>query len=115
MYKLKNGGSIMDLWMLFFIGIIPILLLFLFLIILRWTAKNSMLIAFILVLIITTFIWKVPFNQISAASVNGIETAFNLLYIVFVALVLHNTLKVRDALEKNKQNITGVRHDRRIQ
>jgi len=115
MYKLKNGGSIMDLWMLFFIGIIPILLLFLFLIILRWTAKNSMLIAFISVLIITTFIWKVPFNQISAASVNGIETAFSILYIVFGALLLLNTLKVSGALEKIKQSITGVTQDRRIQ
>lgn len=105
----------MDLWMLCIIGIIPILILFLFLVILRWTARTSMLIAFISVLIISAFVWEVPINQISAASVNGIETAFSILYIVFGALLLLNTLKESGALGNIKQSITGVTQDRRIQ
>lgn len=49
----------MDSWILLILGILPILILFFFLIILRWSAKNSMILAFIFVLILAYFVWEV--------------------------------------------------------
>ncbi|WP_240373990.1 L-lactate permease [Bacillus piscicola] len=105
----------MDLWLLCVIGVIPIMILFLLLVVLRWTARTSMLLAFISVLLITTFVWQIPVNQISAASVDGVTTVFSILYIVFGALLLLNTLKESGALGVIRKSITGVTQDRRIQ
>lgn len=105
----------MSLWALCLIGIIPLAILFIFLVLLRWTARTSMILAFISVLIITYFVWEIPVNKISAASVNGIGTAFSILYIVFGALLLLNTLKESGALGVIRNSITDITQDRRIQ
>lgn len=105
----------MELWSLVLLGLTPILILALFLVILRWTAKTSMLLAFISVLILTGFVWKVPINKIAGASFIGAETAFSILYIVFGALLLLNILKESGALGVIRESISGITQDRRIQ
>lgn len=105
----------MSMWLLCLIGIIPLAILFIFLVVLRWTARSSMILAFISVLGISYFIWEVPANKISAASVNGIGTAFSILYIVFGALLLLNTLKESGALGVIRNSITNITRDRRVQ
>src|SRR5699024_17834 len=105
----------MPLWSLVLLGITPILILAFFLVILRWTARLSMFLALLSVLFISIFIWKVPGGQIAGASVDGLSTAFEILYIVFGALLLLNTLKNNGALGVIKNSIANVTEDRRIQ
>ena len=105
----------MPLWSLVLLGITPILILAFFLVILRWTARLSMFLALLSVLFISIFIWKVPGGQIAGASVDGLSTAFEILYIVFGALLLLNTLKYNGALGVIKNSIANVTEDRRVQ
>lgn len=105
----------MPLWFLVLLGVTPILILAFFLVILRWTARISMFLALLSVLFISIFIWKVPGGQIAGASVDGLSTAFEILYIVFGALLLLNTLKNNGALGVIKNSIANVTEDRRIQ
>lgn len=105
----------MPLWSLVLLGLTPILILAFFLVILRWTARISMFLALLSVLFISIFIWKVPGTQIAGASADGLSTAFEILYIVFGALLLLNTLKNNGALGVIKNSIANVTEDRRIQ
>lgn len=105
----------MPLWLLVLLGTVPILILAFFLVILRWTARTSMFLALLSVLFISIFIWKVPGGQIAGASIDGLSTAFEILYIVFGALLLLNTLKNNGALGVIKRSIANVTEDRRIQ
>src|SRR5699024_1306118 len=105
----------MPLWFLVLLGVTPILILAFFLVILRWTARISMFLALLSVLFISIFIWKVHGGQIAGASVDGLSTAFDILYIVFGALLLLNTLKNNGALGVIKNSIANVTEDRRIQ
>ncbi|MCC3356796.1 L-lactate permease [Bacillus sp. REN16] len=97
------------------LAILPILIIFLFLVILRWSARNAMILAFISVILISFFVWKVPTNQILAASTDGVVTAISILYIVFGAVLLLNTIKESGALGLIRKNISDVTGDRRIQ
>jgi len=97
------------------LALLPILIIFLFLVILRWSAKNAMILALISVFLVAFFVWKVPVNQISASSVIGLSTAINILYIVFGAILLLNTLKASGALGAIRQSISQVTTDRRVQ
>ena len=80
------------------LAILPIFIIFLFLVILRWSARNAMILSLMSVLRVAFFVWQVPLNQISAAATNGLATAINVLYIVFGAILLLNTLKASGAL-----------------
>lgn len=105
----------MNQLLLTLLAILPILIIFLFLVVLRWSARNTMILAFISVLILAIFVWKVPFTQIAASSVDGVVTAISILFIVFGAVLLLNTIKESGALGIIRQNISNVTHDRRIQ
>src|SRR5699024_8315562 len=95
----------MNSWLLVFLGIIPILVLFILLIILRWSARTSMIIAFVSVIILAGFVWEVPAKKIAGASFIGLETAFSILYI----------LNESGGLGVIRHSISNVTNDRRIQ
>src|SRR5690554_4040215 len=101
--------------LLIFLALLPILVIFLFLVILRWPARRAMLLAYIVALILTLFVWKIPMAQVAAASINGLVTAISVLYIVFGAVLLLNTLRESGALGVIRQNVSGITQDRRIQ
>ncbi|PID21131.1 lactate permease [Sporosarcina sp. P3] len=105
----------MNSWLLLLLGVFPIIVLFFLLIILRWSAKNSMIVAFLIVLVLSYFVWEVPVNQIVGASFVGIGTTFNIGLIIFGALLLLNTLKESGALGVIRRSISSVTADRRIQ
>src|SRR5699024_11072225 len=105
----------MSMWLLCLIGIIPLAILFIFLVVLRWTARSSMILAFIAGLCTSDVIWEDTAIKISVASVNGIGTAFSILYIVFGALLLLNTLKESGARGVIRNSTTNITRDRRLQ
>ena len=58
---------------------------------------------------------EVPVAQVAAASVNGVILTFRLLYIIFGAILLLNTLQDGGALKANRQWFTNISPDRRVQ
>ena len=86
-----------------------------FLVGLRWPASRAMPLAYITAVGLGLWIWKLSFNQVAAASVKGVIVAATLLYIIFGAILLLNTLQQSGALRVIRQGFTDISPDRRIQ
>jgi lactate permease len=65
--------------------------------------------------VLALFVWQVPGWQVGAATVNGLIVAFTLLYIIFGAILLLNTLQESGALRTIRRGFTDISPDRRIQ
>jgi lactate permease len=61
------------------------------------------------------WVWELSFNQVAAATVKGIIVAATLLYIIFGAILLLNTLQHSGALRVIRQGFTDISPDRRVQ
>ena len=61
------------------------------------------------------FVWQVPVPQVLAASVNGVIVALTILYIIFGAILLLNTLQESGALRTIRQGFPAITPDRRLQ
>lgn len=105
----------MSLGVMSLLGLVPIIVVFLFLVVLRWPARRAMPLALIVTALMALFIWEVPFNQVAAASVKGVVTALEILLIIFGAVLLLNTLKESGAVYTIRQGFTSISPDRRIQ
>ncbi|GLO60550.1 lactate permease [Vibrio sp. MACH09] len=100
---------------LFLLSTLPILVITILLVGLRWPAKIVMPLALLSVIIPSSLVWKVPLNILLAQIIDGIFTAGGILYIVFGALILLNTLKETGALTVIKRMFTNISTDRRVQ
>jgi lactate permease len=64
---------------------------------------------------LSLLVWKVSGAQVAAASIKGVIITFTLLYIIFGAILLLNTLHYSGALRAIREGFTRVTPDRRIQ
>ncbi|MBP3041085.1 L-lactate permease [Bacillaceae bacterium Marseille-Q3522] len=101
--------------MLALLSLLPIIAVGVFLVGLRWPASKAMPLSYLLVAGLALFIWKVPVNNVAAASVNGLVVAATLLYIIFGAILLLNTLQESGGISSIRQGFTDISPDRRIQ
>jgi len=97
------------------LSMLPIAAVAVLLVGLRWPASRAMPICFAVAAALALGVWKVPFNQVAAASANGLITTFTLLYIIFGAILLLNTLQASGALRTIRQGFTDISPDRRVQ
>jgi len=97
------------------LSLLPIAVVAIFLVGLRWPASKAMPLSFITAVILALFVWKIPGAQVAAASMNGVVTAITLMYIIFGAILLLNTLQESGALQAIRRGFTGITADRRIQ
>src|SRR5699024_9479399 len=107
----NKGGSIM----LIFLSLLPILTIFFFIVILRWSAKKGMFYSFIITILIAFFGWQMGAVEITAASFKGILTALEVGIIVFGAVLLLNVLKESGAVDTIRTSFTSISPDRRVQ
>ncbi|MFM1653566.1 L-lactate permease [Brevibacillus sp. B_LB10_24] len=105
----------MGIGMLSFLSLLPIIAVGLFLVVLRWPASRAMPISYIVAAALALVVWKVPLAQVAAASVNGLVVAATLLYIIFGAILLLNTLQESGGLRTIRQGFIDITPDRRIQ
>ncbi len=96
-------------------ALLPILSVVLFLVVLRWPASRAMPICYATAALLALFVWKVPFVQVSAASLRGLLIAGELLYIILGAILLLNTLEQSGALNTIRETFRNISPDRRIQ
>ncbi|QMT30514.1 L-lactate permease [Alysiella filiformis] len=97
------------------LALLPIAVVFLLLVIMRLPAKVAMPIAYVATALLALFVWQAPTVMVAAASVNGVLTAVGVLYIVFSAVLLLNTLKVSGAISVIRQGFMDISPDRRVQ
>ncbi|WP_299528362.1 L-lactate permease [uncultured Lutibacter sp.] len=93
----------------------PILLAGILLVGLRWPAKRAMPIVFLTTFIIALFAWEMPINRIFASTLQGLGVTASILWIIFGAILLLNTLKHSGAIRVIRAGFTNISTDRRVQ
>lgn len=97
------------------LAFLPIAVVALFLVILRWPASRAMPLSYLAAAALALFVWKVSAVQVAAATMNGLVVALSLLYIIFGAILLLNTLQESGGLSLIRRGFTDISPDRRIQ
>ncbi|TLS36213.1 L-lactate permease [Pseudalkalibacillus caeni] len=105
----------MNTGLLALLSLLPIAAVGIFLVGLRWPASKAMPISYIIAIVLALFVWKVPGAIVAAASVNGLVVAATLLYIIFGAILLLNTLQESGGIKTIREGFIGISPDRRIQ
>ena len=93
----------------------PIIVVAIFLVGLRWPAAKAMPLAYVAAAMVALFYWQLPGSQVAAASVKGLVVTFQLLFIIFGAILLLNTLSESGGLSVIRRGFTNVSPDRRVQ
>jgi len=104
-----------NLALLSLLALSPILTIGVLLVGLRWPAKRAMPVGFVVVLLVAFFAWEMTPLAIAASSVQGLILALTLLYIVFGALLLLETLMQGGAMATIRAGFTNISADRRVQ
>ena len=97
------------------LSLLPIATVAVFLVVLRWPASRAMPLSYVVAAGLALLVWQVPMVQVTAATINGLIVAATLLYIIFGAILLLNTLQESGALKTIRQGFTNITPDRRVQ
>ena len=97
------------------LAFLPILVAAGLLVGLRWPASRAMPVAFVTCAGLAAAVWQVPGTQIAAGSVKGLIITAQLLFIIFGAILLLNTLRESGALKIIRDAFTRIPPDRRVQ
>ena len=97
------------------LAFLPIIVVGVFLVVLRWPASRAMPLSYATVACLALFVWQVPGIQVAAASIRGLVLAFTLLYIIFGAILLLETLRESGSLQVIRQGFFDISPDRRVQ
>ena len=99
----------------FFFALIPIITIFLLLVIARRPASQVMPVAYVVTAVIAWLLWQVPISVIIASTLQGLVIAFEILYIVFGAILLLNVLQESSAIATIRYGLLSISEDRRVQ
>jgi lactate permease len=105
----------MSLTLQAFLAIFPILVVALLLVGFRWPASRVMPLVYILAAVIALTFWGVSFPRVLASSIQGLFITFDILFIIFGALLLLNTLKYTGAVGIIRHGFSSISPDRRVQ
>ncbi|OES46564.1 L-lactate permease [Domibacillus iocasae] len=105
----------MNLLTLSLIAIVPIITILIFLVFLNWPASRAMPIALVVTALIAMFVWGTDGSIVAGAAFNGLITALEVIFIVFGAVLLLNTVKESGAINTIRRGFTSISPDRRIQ
>ena len=105
----------MSIGMQGFLALLPIIVVAVFLVGLKWPASKAMPLSYITVVVIAYFVWGLSPIQIAGGTFNGIIVAVSLLYIIFGSILLLYTIMESGGLHQIRQSLTGITADRRIQ
>lgn len=105
----------MNLLILSIIALLPILSIFFFLVILNWPASRAMLITLVFTSLIAIFVWGTDGNIVAGAAFSGLISALEVVFIIFGAVLLLNTVKHSGAIHTIRNGFTKISPDRRVQ
>ncbi|UPR36503.1 L-lactate permease [Vibrio cyclitrophicus] len=93
----------------------PIVVAAILLVGLNWPAKKAMPVAFALTVAIALFAWDMSGTRVLASVFQGFGITVSVLWIVFGAIFLLNTLKHTGAITTIRNGFTDISADRRVQ
>ncbi|OBU27334.1 L-lactate permease [Photobacterium kishitanii] len=97
------------------IAFTPIAVAGVLLLALNWPAIRAMPVAFFMTVIIALLGWDMSVARIFASSLQGVVITISVLWIIFGAIFLLNTLKHTGAINAIRNGFTGISADRRVQ
>ena len=105
----------MELGLQALLAFTPIALSGVLLVGLGWSAKRAMPLVYVVTALIALTAWGVSFNRVLAATLEGIIITVQVLWIIFGALLLLNTLKRSGGIASIRSGFARISPDRRIQ
>jgi lactate permease len=104
-----------NLGVLALFALLPILVVGTLLLGFRWPARTAMPVGLAVVVVVALFAWKMSLVAVSASIVQGLLIAVGLLWIIFGALLMLETLIKSGALQTIRAGFTTISPDRRVQ
>ncbi|MEQ9441850.1 MAG: L-lactate permease [Cyclobacteriaceae bacterium] len=98
-----------------FLAVFPILLAAVLLIGWRWPAKRTMPLVYLTTALIAIIAWDMSAQNVIASTIQGLFITFDILYIIFGAILLLNTLKYSGAISAIRSGFLDISPDRRVQ
>jgi len=105
----------MPLFLQAFLAATPILLAAVLLVGFRLAAKWAMPIVYIAAFCIAITAWQVSLTHVIASTIQGLFITFDILYIIFGAILLLNTLKYSGGITAIRAGFSKISNDRRVQ
>ncbi len=102
-------------WFLSSLTLVPIAMVAVFLVLLRWPASRAMPLCYVAVVTLALGVWQTPPLRVIAASINGLVISATILLIIFGAILLLETLRESGGLRSMRAAFQGISPDRRIQ
>ncbi|GEN28627.1 L-lactate permease [Halovibrio variabilis] len=97
------------------LAFLPLLLAGILLIGFKIPAKIAMPIVFLTAAIIGLTAWEMSFSRVAASTIQGLIQTAGLLWIIFGAILLLNTLKHSGGITAIRNGFSGISPDRRVQ
>lgn len=104
-----------NLGVLALLALLPILVVGTLLLGFRWPARTAMPVGLAVVVVVALFAWKMSPVAVGASVVQGLLIAVGLLWIIFGALLMLETLVKSGALQTIRAGFTTISPDRRVQ
>lgn len=101
--------------LLSFLAFLPLLLAAVLLIVFNWPARRAMPIVFTVTAIIALTVWQMTPVRVLASLLQGLILTGSILWIIFGAILLLNTLKASGAIATIRQSFNHISPDRRVQ
>jgi len=105
----------MSLGLLAFFAALPLISAGILLVGFRLPARVAMPIVYVITSLVALFVWDVSLNRVIASSIQGILITVAVLWIIFGAILLLNTLKHSGAIAVIRQGFNNISPDRRVQ
>lgn len=97
------------------LAFIPIALAGILLVGLRWPAKRAMPLVLVVTIILASVGWKLPWIETLASIIQGLFITFDILWIIFGAILLLNVLTRSGAVTVIREGFANISTDRRVQ
>lgn len=97
------------------LALLPILVVAVMLVAFRVSARGAMPVGFLLTAVIAFFAWDFPLTNIVASCIQGMFITFDILYIIFGAILLLTLLNYSGGVYVIRRGFTRISTDRRVQ
>lgn len=105
----------MPLGILALLAVLPIVAAAVLLVGLRWPARLAMPVVLAIAAAIALLVWRMTVLHLIASTIQGLFITLDILYIIFGAILLLNTLKYSGAVLSIRTAFTNISADRRVQ
>ena len=97
------------------LAFLPLVLAAVLLVGFNWPARRAMPVVFVVTVAIALTAWEMTANRVLASTLQGLILTGAILWIIFGAILLLNTLKHSGAITAIRAGFSNVSTDRRIQ